>query len=97
MPASTHRLRAPARPFFPTPTSTPTARWLALGLLGLLGLALSGCSETASAPGAAAAPPAPEVAVIEVQSAATALTVELPGRLEAQRTAQVRARPRGIV
>ena len=97
MPASTHRLRAPARPFFPTPTSTPTARWLALGLLGLLGLALSGCSETASAPGAAAAPPAPEVAVIEVQSAATALTVELPGRLEAQRTAQVRARTSGIV
>lgn len=41
--------------------------------------------------------PAPEVSVITVAPASTALTTELPGRLEASRTAQVRARVAGIV
>jgi membrane fusion protein (multidrug efflux system) len=41
--------------------------------------------------------PPPEVAVVAVAPESTALVVELPGRLEAVRTAQVRARVAGIV
>lgn len=40
---------------------------------------------------------APEVGVVVVQAQSTALSAELPGRLEAARTAQVRARSSGIV
>lgn len=41
--------------------------------------------------------PPPEVAVVQVGSKAATLTQELPGRVEAVRTAQVRARVEGIV
>jgi membrane fusion protein, multidrug efflux system len=60
--------------------------------------ALGGCGEkqsSAQAPGGGM--PAPEVSVITVAPVATALTTELPGRLEASRIAQVRARIAGIV
>jgi membrane fusion protein (multidrug efflux system) len=59
---------------------------------------LAGCGEkpaNAQAPGAAMPPP--EVAVVTVTPQRLALTTELPGRLEAARTAQVRARVPGIV
>jgi membrane fusion protein, multidrug efflux system len=59
---------------------------------------LAGCGEkqsNAQAPGGGM--PAPEVSIITVAPASTALTTELPGRLEASRTAQVRARVAGIV
>ncbi len=42
-------------------------------------------------------PPPPAVGVVTVAPTALALTTELPGRLEALRTAQVRARVTGIV
>ncbi len=42
-------------------------------------------------------PPPPQVGVVQAQSQAVALQTELPGRVEAQRTAQVRARVNGVV
>jgi len=57
---------------------------------------IAGCGEkTAGAPGAGMPPT--EVAVITVASERLAVTNELPGRLEANRVAQVRARVPGIV
>ncbi len=50
-----------------------------------------------SGPGAGKAPPPPAVGVITVQPQSVAIRAELPGRLEAWRTAQVRARVAGIV
>ncbi len=47
--------------------------------------------------GAGSAPPPPEVAVIEVQTQTVDLTSELSGRLQAVRTAVVRARVEGVV
>ena len=46
---------------------------------------------------AAAKAPPPEVGVITAQPASVGLTTELPGRLEASRVAQVRARATGIL
>ncbi|MDE2145408.1 MAG: efflux RND transporter periplasmic adaptor subunit [Burkholderiales bacterium] len=60
-----------------------------------LSLALAACSPGADRP--AAAPPPPEVGVVTVQPATVALVTELPGRTEASRVAQVRARAAGIV
>lgn len=60
--------------------------------------ALAGCGD--KAPGAAAAgdkPPAMEVSVITIAPERLELSTELPGRLEAARTAQVRARVAGVV
>ena len=61
--------------------------------------ALAGCGEKKSdAPAQGAAmPPPPEVAVVTVTPKSLTLTTELPGRLEASRVAQVRARAAGIV
>lgn len=47
--------------------------------------------------GGPGAMPPPEVGVMQVQSGSATLTRELPGRVEAVRTAQVRARVEGIV
>ncbi|MBA3022645.1 MAG: efflux RND transporter periplasmic adaptor subunit [Gammaproteobacteria bacterium] len=62
-------------------------------------LLLSGCGggEQPKKPVAGSAPPPPEVGVIIVKSAPVTLTNELPGRLHAYRTAQVRARVEGVV
>lgn len=63
----------------------------------LLALAsLSGCGEKSTSAAPAASPP-PEVAIVTVTPAPLALSTELPGRIEASRTAQVRARASGIV
>jgi len=58
---------------------------------------LAGCGDKGAAPGAGAAPPPPTVAVVTVAPAALTITTELPGRVEALRVAQVRARTPGIV
>jgi membrane fusion protein (multidrug efflux system) len=55
---------------------------------------LSACGDKAAAP---AAPPPAAVSVVTVAPAAVTLTSELPGRTEASRVAQVRARTAGIV
>lgn len=73
-----------------------TRRFSAVLWLPLLLSALSACGDKA-ANGPAAAPPPPEVAIITVTPTALALTSELPGRVEAIRVAQVRARAAGIV
>lgn len=57
---------------------------------------LAGCGKNPSeAPGAAM--PSPEVGVVTVTPQPLALAAELPGRLEASRIAEVRARAAGIV
>jgi membrane fusion protein, multidrug efflux system len=69
----------------------------ALALVTTL-LSLSGCGEknaAAQAPGPGMPPP--EVGVVTVAAERTVMTTELPGRIEATRVAQVRARVPGIV
>jgi len=78
----------------------------ALGLMGAL-LGLAGCGggtdnkaaapAPAAASGPAAAPPPPAVGVLKVTPADVGLLTELPGRTEASRVAQVRARAAGIL
>ncbi len=62
-------------------------------------LLLAACGNDAgkAAPKAGSAPPPPEVAVLAVGYGDAVLTRDLPGRLQAWRTAQVRARVEGIV
>lgn len=71
-------------------------------LASLFALAVAACGGEgqpgAGGPGAGpGAPPAPEVAVMTPASSTATLTQDLPGRLQAVRTAQVRARVEGIV
>jgi len=67
-------------------------------MLTLLTLALAACSGgQKAAPGPGGAAPPPEVGVITVAVQTASLTTELPGRVEASRVAQVRARVTGIV
>ena len=66
----------------------------------LLALGLAACGGGDQKPAAAAAggaPPPPEVAVVSVAPQTAPLVTELPGRVEASRVAQVRARVNGIV
>ena len=76
-------------------------RAAAAGVAALLMLALAGCGKKeapAGAPGGAAnGPPPPEVGVVVATPAEVGLLTELPGRLEASRVAQVRARAAGIL
>lgn len=65
----------------------------ALSLL-LVPLLLTACSGEPDQP---PAPPPPEVSVITVRTAPVSNIVELPGRVQAVRTAEVRARVDGIV
>ena len=80
--------------------SLPPARvWQGLSVLALA-VVLAACGK--SAPEGAAAPagggmPAPEVGVVQVAPGDVGLTTELPGRLEASRVAEVRARAAGIL
>lgn len=59
--------------------------------------ACSGGDKPAAGPGPGAAMPPPEVDVITVAAGSATLTQDLPGRLQAYRTAQVRARVEGVV
>ena len=64
-------------------------------------LLLAACGKSEQAPPAEGPPgggrPAPAVGVVAVQPGDVALLTELPGRLEASRTAEVRARAAGIL
>lgn len=71
-------------------------------LAALFVLALTSCGgegekKNLPASGAAGGPPPPEVDVVTIAPGSATLTQELPGRLQAIRTAQVRARVEGIV
>jgi membrane fusion protein (multidrug efflux system) len=72
--------------------SAPSPLFLRLGGVALLAALLAACNKSPQSD----APP-PEVAVIAVQPGTVALSTELPGRLEASRVAQVRARVAGIL
>lgn len=74
-------------------TSVPAALAVALAAA----LALGACSQKSDAPTAGASPRAPEVGVVTVQPGDIGLVTELPGRLEASRVAEVRARATGIL
>ena len=63
----------------------------------LLLLAACGGEQKSLAGAAASAPPPVEVDVIIAKSASIVMTQDLPGRLQAYRSAQVRARVEGIV
>lgn len=73
-----------------------TTLLLVLPLLAACGPGGKNGPAGAGAGGPGAMPP-PEVTVVQVGSGAATLTRELPGRVEAVRTAQVRARVEGIV
>jgi membrane fusion protein (multidrug efflux system) len=68
----------------------------ALLLMTSLLAACGDSAKPATGPGAGAPPP-PEVDVVTVATSSATLTQELPGRLQAVRTAQVRARVEGVV
>ncbi len=75
----------------------PHRSLLAAAVLAVL---LSACGKSEApkgAPPAGATPPPPEVAVVEARLGEALLTKDLPGRVQAWRTAQVRARVEGIV
>lgn len=66
----------------------------------LMSAVLTGCSggdKPTAGPAPGAAMPPPEVDVIAVVPGKATITQELPGRLQAYRTAQVRARIEGVV
>jgi len=94
-----HRKDSPVTPNTPG-ASAPrrrAPRTLGAGLLALLLAACGGGGEQKPAAAGGGAPPPPEVAVITVEPKTTPLVTELPGRVEASRVAQVRARVNGIV
>ncbi|MDP4029162.1 MAG: efflux RND transporter periplasmic adaptor subunit [Gallionella sp.] len=71
---------------------------ITLALTTLLTACGGGGDKAAAPPGApGAAMPPPEVEVITVAVGSATLTQDLPGRLQAYRTAQVRARVEGVV
>ena len=55
---------------------------------------LAGCGPKANAP---MQPPAPEVGVMTVSAQTMPVTTEFPGRIDAVRVAEVRARATGIL
>src|SRR5438045_2382350 len=63
-------------------------------VVALVGGAVAGCGRKNAAPPAR---PAPEVSVLTVGTESVALVTELPGRINATREAQVRARATGIL
>ncbi len=76
--------------------SFPSRPWAVLGLCAALGLSACGKSEAPAGPPGGGMPP-PEVGVVTVAPQSVGLVTELPGRLEASRVAQVRARVAGIL
>ena len=72
------------------------AGWLLVPIIGLL----VACGEKPGGQAAAqgpAAPPPPEVGVVVIKPGPVGLMVDLPGRLEASRVSEVRARVAGIL
>ncbi len=87
------------------PSVAPFARFvprssasIAVGVLaGALLLTACGAKNDAAAPAAGGARPPPEVGVVTVSLGNVGLVNELPGRLEASRVAEIRARAAGIL
>src|SRR5664279_6093527 len=73
-------------------------RTYSLLAIAIFALAACGSKDGGGQPAAAGgAPPPTEVGVVTVSAGPVVLTQDLPGRLEAYRSAQVRARVEGIV
>ena len=89
------QLQAPtfSSPRRPHTVMRPTLAALACALL----LAACGAKNEAAPAGAGGGMPPPEVGVVTVTPSTVGLVNELPGRLEASRLAQVRARTAGIL
>ena len=89
------QLQAPtfSSPRLPRTVMRPTLAALACALL----LAACGAKNEAAPAGAGGGMPPPEVGVVTVTPGNIGLIDELPGRLEASRLAQVRARTAGIL
>lgn len=84
--------------YYPLTTDFPAQKTLLSITLLVLAAMLASCGKSPPASGApAGAPPPAEVGVITVATADVGLVTELPGRLEASRIAQVRARAAGIL
>lgn len=80
------------------PAAAPLVVLRAVALAAVVVLAACSDGGGGAAPAAGGgAPPPPPVGVLTVQPQAVALQAELPGRVEALRTAQVRARVNGVV
>ncbi|MFP8777602.1 efflux RND transporter periplasmic adaptor subunit [Hydrogenophaga sp. RWCD_12] len=93
---------SPAEPLPPQAAhSFSGTRLRQVALLLPLVAALAACGKADAPAAAGGAPgkgmPAPEVGVVTVQPGDVGLQTELPGRLEASRVAQVRARAAGIL
>lgn len=65
--------------------------------LAALTLLAAGCGQSGGSAPAGATPPPAQVGVVTVKQGDVSLITELPGRLEASRVAQVRARAAGIL
>ena len=82
-------------PFFPSRGFKPHQPLI---LAAALSIFLVACGKgNAPAPNPGGAPPPPQVGVVTVTPGDVGLVTELPGRLEASRVAQVRARAAGIL
>jgi len=84
----------------PMPLSMGSRALYLIPLAVAVAAVLAGCGgKEGGAPAAAGAgmPPPPAVGVVTTALQAVALQTELPGRVEAQRVAQVRARVNGVV
>lgn len=74
----------------------PASRYLPI-LLALTLAACGGGDKKPGAPAAGAMPPPPEVEVLDIAPGNATYTRDLPGRVQAFRTAQVRARVDGVI
>ena len=96
MPLLSNRLSLFTHRDFKSSTALPQ---LSTMMVACMLLWLSACSKTAapSAGNSGGAPPPVQVGVVTVSQGDVGLVTELPGRLEASRIAQVRARAAGIL
>lgn len=87
------------QPFLPAELPQKTSRHQQLLMAALLTVFLAACGKggNGNGPGAGGTPPPAEVGVVTVSQGDVGLVTELPGRLEASRVAQVRARAAGIL
>jgi membrane fusion protein (multidrug efflux system) len=92
------RISIATRIFSPEISMTALLRSTPLAAILFALFNLSGCSDQiSSAHAQAGAPPPPEVSIVTATPERITLSNELPGRLEATRVAEVRARVAGIV
>lgn len=88
---------SPNQPFFAAPVRSRLVPFSQLLLATLCALMIAGCGKGQGSAAASSAPPPAEVGVVTVTLGDVGLVTELPGRLEASRVAQVRARAAGIL